>query len=97
MFLTRDQQIACDVSREHGYNPSSIITLSSRNRKHKGAVISVSGIKDGARYNLRVVVRKLGGSLLSIDKLIPEFLKVSNKIHECKIKTITRIPVLIKE
>jgi hypothetical protein len=97
MFLTRDQQIACDVTREYGYNPSSILTLTSRSRKHNGAVISVSGIKDGARYNLRVVVRKTSGTLLSVDKLVPEFLKVSHVVRECVIKTISRIPVLIKE
>lgn len=98
MFLTRDQQIACDVCREHGYNPSSILTLMSRSRKHKGAVVSVSGIKDGERFNIRVVVRKTSGSLLSVDKLSYEFANNSRKINECAVKTVARQPIiLVKE
>ena len=97
MFLTRDQQIACDVAREHGFNPSSTLTLMSRSRKYKGAVVSVSAIKEGERYNLRIVVSKVSGSLLGVDKLTYEFANAANNQNDCVIKNVHRLPVLIKE
>lgn len=97
MFLTRDQKIACDVAREHGYNPSNVLALCSRHSKHKGAVLSVSAVKDGARYNLRVLVKKVGGSLLGADKLTVVYKRQSQKIDECVIEKIERAPVLMNE
>ena len=97
MFLTRDQHIACDVARLNGYVPSLVTTLSARNQALKGAVVSVAAIKDGARYNLRVVIKKTEGTLLSADKLTVVFKHQSPKINECVIEEIQRAPVLLKE
>jgi hypothetical protein len=97
MFLTRDQKIACDVAREHGYNPSNVLVLCARHSQHNGAVLSVSAVKDGARYNLRVLVKKVSGSLLGADKLTVVFKKQSRNPNECVIDTIDRSPVVTKE
>jgi len=97
MFLTRDQKIACDVAREHGFNPTLVSTLCARHSKHKGAVLSVSAIKNAKRYNLRVLVNKVSGSLLSADELTVVFKRQSSKIDECVIDKIDRAPVLLKE
>lgn len=97
MFLTRDQKIACDVAREHGYDPSIVLPIMSPNQKNKGAVLSVAAVKDGARYNLRVVVKKMVGTLLSADKLTVVFRRQSNNIDECVIEEIQRAPVILKE
>lgn len=97
MFLTRDQKIACDVAREHGFNPSHVLTLCSRHSQHKGAVLSVAAVKDGARYNLHVLVRKVSGSLLSADKLTVVYKHQSANVDECVIDKIERAPLLTKE
>lgn len=97
MFLTRDQKIACDVAREHGYNPTIVLPLMSPNAKTKGAVLSVAAVKDGARYNLRVVVKKMAGTLLSADKLAVVYKRQSANIDECVIEKIERAPMILKE
>jgi len=97
MFLTRDQHIACDVARANGYVPSLVLSLTSRHQALGGAVVSVAAIKDGARYNLRVLIKKTDGRLLSADKLTVVYKHQSPKINECVIDEIQRAPVLLKD
>jgi len=97
MFLTRDQQIACDTVREKGFNPSNVITLTAHSRTHKGVVISVAAIKEDVRYNLRVLVKGLTGSLLGGDALETVIRSSSVNINECVIGEIKRTPMLLKE
>ena len=96
MHLNRDQSMAVIAVHNAGYNPVQAVVLTGRHRDLSLGVVSVTAIKDGERFNIRVGVdsRKNHSEILEIDLLttIIDNRKSTNQssIDGCAVRTINR-------
>lgn len=97
MHLTREQKISFDAVRGAGFNPVNSLVLTMRDKRLQKAVASVSAIRDGERYNVRVSIDTRNGfetKILSVDVLdtVIDFEKSRNiySTQGCVVKEVVR-------
>ena len=101
MHLNRDQAMAINAVKSAGYNPVQALVLTGRHRDWNSGIVSVTAIKDGERFNLRVMVdsRDNQAKVIDLDKLITIIDKDKSTdvttIDGCVVKSIKRRHVSI--